>query len=63
LALFNAHPGAAGLRWWSTWEAAWANITVFDRAARLLRLATVRRLTLDDPVLLEAAELFGLRVV
>jgi hypothetical protein len=63
LALFEAHGDAAGLRWWSTWEAQWANVTLFDRAARRLRLAAIRQLTLDDPVVLEAADLFGLRVV
>jgi len=63
LALFRAHPEAAGLKWWSAWEAQWANVTVFDRAEPSLRLADVHRLTLDDPVLLEAADLFGLRVV
>jgi hypothetical protein len=62
LALHRAHPDAAGLKWWSTWEALWANVTVFDRAARRLRLADVRELTLDDPDVLEAAEFFGLRV-
>jgi hypothetical protein len=40
----------------------WANVTLFDRAARLLRLAGVRELTLEDPAVLEAAEFFGLRV-
>ena len=62
LALYRAHTDAAGLRWWSTWEALWANVTVFDRAATSLRLAGVRELTLSDAALLEAAELFGLRV-
>jgi RES domain-containing protein len=63
LALYRAHPDVAGLRWWSTWEALWANITVFDRASPSLRLAGVRELTLEDPAVLEAAEFFGLRVM
>ena len=62
LALHRAHPEAAGLRWWSIWEATWPNVTLFDRAARLLRLANVRELTLGDAVVLEAAEFFGLRI-
>jgi hypothetical protein len=33
LALYERHPDAAGLRWWSTWEALWSNVTIFDRAA------------------------------
>ena len=62
LALYRAHPQAAGLRWWSTWEALWANVTVFDRARSSLHLAGVRELSLSDAALLEAADLFGLRV-
>jgi hypothetical protein len=63
LELYTRHPDAAGLRWWSRWEALWANVTLFDRAAPALRLASVRELTLDDPALLETADLFGLRVM
>jgi RES domain len=63
LDLYRRHPEAAGLRWWSTWEALWANVTVFDRAAPALRLLEVRELTLDDPALMEAADLFGLRIL
>ena len=63
LALYHRHPRAAGLRWWSSWEALWANVTVFDRAAGGLRAAEVTELTLDHPSLLDAADIFGLRVV
>ena len=63
LALHRRHPEAGGLRWWSCWEALWANVTVFDRAAAALRVRDVRELTLDDPAVLEAADHFGLRVV
>lgn len=62
LALYRAHRNAAGLRWWSSWEALWANVTVFDRAAPSLRLVDVEALTLDSPIVQEAAEFFGLRV-
>jgi hypothetical protein len=62
LALYHAHADAAGLRWWSSWESLWANITLFDRAASSLRLADVRELTLEDPIVLESADFFGLRV-
>ena len=61
-ALFTRHRAAAGLRWWSTWEATWANVTVFDRASRALTLLDLTELTLDQPDLLAAADLFGLRV-
>ena len=63
LALYRRHPRAAGLRWWSSWEALWANVTVFDRAAAGLRAIEVTELTLDHPSLLAAADLFGLRMV
>lgn len=63
LDLHRRHADAAGLRWWSVWEALWSNVTLFDRAARALQLVDVRELTLDDPDCLEAAEFFGLRIV
>ncbi len=63
LALYRGHPDAAGLRWWSTWEAQWANVTLFDRAAPLLRLVQVDELTLAHPAVNDAAELFGMRVM
>jgi hypothetical protein len=61
LALHDRNCKTAGLRWWSTYEAAWINVTLFDRAASQLRVVSVRALTLEDPVVVEAADLFGLR--
>jgi hypothetical protein len=60
--LFERHPRAAGVRWWSTYESVWVNVTIFDRAAAHLRVQTVRALTVDDPAVTEAAEFFGLRL-
>jgi len=60
--LYERHRRAAGLRWWSTYESLWANVTVFDRAAPRLRVHSVRPLTIDDPAIAEAAEFFGLRI-
>ena len=51
----------AGLRWWSAWEALWANVTIFNRAARSLTLVAIRELTLGDSIVAEAAEVFGMR--
>lgn len=62
LALHNRHPDVAGLQWWSSWEALWTNVTVFDRAAPRLRLRSARELTLAHPMLLEAADVFALRI-
>jgi len=54
---------AAGLRWWSIYEALWANVTLFDRAVPKLRVESVRVLTIDDPAVREAADFFALRVL
>jgi hypothetical protein len=51
---------AAGLRWWSIFESLWANYTLFDRVVRRLRLQEVRRLVVDDPAVIEAADYLGL---
>jgi hypothetical protein len=61
-ALYERHPDAAGLRWWSTFEAQWLNVTLFERAASALRLASVRALDVADDEILAAAEVLGLRV-
>jgi hypothetical protein len=50
------------VRWWSTYEAAWINVTIFDRAAPSLSVRTVRALSVEDPDVLEAADFFGLRI-
>lgn len=60
--LYERHPDAAGLRWWSAYESTWINVTVFDRVASNLRVQAVRALTIEDPAVLEGAEFFGLRV-
>ena len=58
--LHDDHPNAAGLRWWSTLEASWENLTLFDRAAPLLDLADERDLEVSDDAVREAGELLGL---
>ena len=60
--LHQSHPEAAGLRWWSTFESLWANVTLFDRAAPKLRLASVRALGVEDEEIVAAADVLGLRV-
>jgi len=59
--LYGRHPDAAGLRWWSTFEAQWLNVTLFDRAAAALRLVSARTLTVEDEEVSAAAEVLGLR--
>ncbi len=61
LALYDRHRGAAGLRWWSTYEAVWINVTLFDRAASQVRVRSIRALSVEHPTVVEAADFFGLR--
>lgn len=56
----ESHPDAVALRWWSTLESSWINWTVFDRAAGSLGVAEALELTVDHPVVAEAADLLGL---
>jgi hypothetical protein len=62
LALHRKHEEAAALRWWSSYEAQWANYTIFDRAAPRLSLRAIRELSVEDPTVIEAADFFGLRI-
>jgi hypothetical protein len=61
-ALYERHADIAGLRWWSTYESLWANVTVFDRAQKQLRVRWVRALTVQDPAVAAAADFVGLRI-
>jgi hypothetical protein len=60
--LFARHPHAAGLRWWSTFESQWPNVTLFDRAAGALTVAAVHALSLDEDLVGEAARFLGLPI-
>jgi hypothetical protein len=63
LALHDHDRRSAGVRWWSTYEALWTNVTLFDRAAPKLRLRSIRALTPTDTVVADAADFFGLRAL
>jgi hypothetical protein len=60
--LFERHPDAAALLWWSTLEASWLNATIFDRAAASLSVRRTEKLTPDHPLVREAAAFLALRV-
>jgi hypothetical protein len=60
--VFESHPEAVAIRWWSTLESSWINWTLFDRAESALGLGEVAELTLGHSVVLEAADLLGLSV-
>lgn len=60
-AFYERQPRLAGLRWWSIYESQWMHLTLFDRAAKRLRVDAVRVLTIDDVAVQEAAEFFAMR--
>jgi hypothetical protein len=57
---YERHPQAAGLRWWSTLEASWIQVTLFDRAVGELTVRDVWTLTIDDGAVMAAASHLGL---
>ena len=57
---FERHPDAAGLRWWSTLEASWIHVTLFDRALGAVAVLGVRALAIDDEAVTSAAAHLGL---
>ena len=58
--LFDRHPEVAGIRWWSTLESLWPNVTLFDRAEPALRLESVSALSPGDEPVRAAADFLGL---
>lgn len=58
--LFGGHPDAAGLRWWSTLEASWIHVTLFDRALGSVTVQNAHPLALDHPAVAAAAAHLGL---
>jgi hypothetical protein len=60
VALFEAHPVAGGVKWWSTYEASWPNLTLFDRVSSRLRLRGVEPLTPRSDAVQEARDFLGL---
>ena len=61
-ALYRDPSAPAGIRWWSTLEASWLNLTLFfERAQESLRVVQVEPLTLELDATRQAAEFIGLR--
>lgn len=58
--LFDRHPSAVGIRWWSTLESQMINLTLFDRAAGRISLESARELATEDADVEAAAALLGL---
>ena len=59
--LYRRHRTAAGLRWWSSLESTWINVTLFARASASLSVASIELLGADHPAVREAADFLGLR--
>lgn len=57
---FERYPDAAGLRWWSTLEASWIHVTLFDRALGAVTVQGVHALAIDDEAVVAAAVYLGL---
>jgi hypothetical protein len=57
--LYRAHAEVAAVRWWSTIESMVTNLTIFDRAGKMLALEQSRPLAIDGPEVLAAADLLG----
>jgi hypothetical protein len=60
--IYDEHPTAVGLRWWSTIEASLVNLTLYDRSADVLRLIDIQQLTFEHPATHAAADLLGLAI-
>lgn len=64
MALAIYDEGVAGFEWWSTIEASWINVTLFEErvADRLTLVGDPEPLTLEHPAVREAADLVGVRL-
>jgi hypothetical protein len=60
--VYESHPEAVAIRWWSTLESSWINWTLFDRAEDSLEVDDLNDLTIEHPVVLDAADLLGLQL-
>jgi hypothetical protein len=58
--LFETHEQAAGLRWWSSLESLWINVTLFDRAESVVAAGELEQLTPESEPVREAAAVLGL---
>lgn len=52
--------GADGIRWWSSFESQWINVTLFDHVAGRLRLVESRTAAPHHPAVREALDFLGI---
>jgi hypothetical protein len=64
--IYRAHRSVGAIRWWSTLEASWHHVTLFDRALdridRIVQRRPPERLHALHPMVRRAAEQVGIRV-
>jgi hypothetical protein len=60
-AIFAGPDAPAGVRWWSTLESTWIDVTLFDRTLAGLEILSVAALRLDDATVREASDFLGFR--
>ena len=60
-AIFDSPSEPAGIRWWSTLESSFLDVTLFDRALPEVEIVGVRALDLGDDVVRESADFLGFR--
>ncbi len=60
LRLHDERPAVAGLRWWSTLESSWINVTLFDRATEQLTVEALTELTREEERVAAVAAFLGL---
>jgi hypothetical protein len=60
--LFGRHDELGALLWWSTLEASWRNVTLFDRTAGMLSLIACEQLDVEHDLVAQAAAVLGLRL-
>jgi hypothetical protein len=60
-AIFAGPGEPAGVRWWSTLESSWIDVTLFDRALAGIEIGSVAALFLEDETVREARDFLGFR--
>jgi hypothetical protein len=61
--IYRARRSLWAIRWWSTLEASWHHVTLFDRGHdRIVQKGPPERLHIRHPIVRQAAEQMGIRV-
>ena len=60
-AIFAGPGEPAGVRWWSTLESSWIDVTLFDRTLAGVEIVSIAALSLEDGTVREASDFLGFR--